>query len=81
MCNVPRSTDEKYISWQGMEEIKDMLFYSGKYEGGMVNDRAPHFIMFANWEPETSLLSGDRWNIVRIPDGRGEGIVCFHDWR
>jgi len=31
MCNVPRSTEERYISWQGLEEIKDMLFYSGKY--------------------------------------------------
>lgn len=60
MCNVPRSTEERFISWQGMEEIKDMLFYSRKYEGGMVNDRPPHFIMFANWEPDTSHISGDR---------------------
>lgn len=81
MCNVPRSTEERFISWQGMEEIKDMLFYSGKYEGGMVNDKPPHFIMFANWEPDTSHMSGDRWNIVRIPDGRGDGKVNFLNWR
>jgi len=81
MCNIPRSTEERFISWQGMEEIKDMLFYSGKYEGGMVNERPPHFIMFANWEPETGHMSGDRWNIVRIPDGKGDGRVNFHDWR
>lgn len=81
MCNVPRSTEERFISWQGMEEIKDMLFYSGKYEGGMVNDRSPHFVIFANWRPQTSNMSGDRWNIVRIPNGRGEGKVQEHDWR
>lgn len=81
MCNVPRSTDERYISWQGMEEIKDMLFYSGKYEGGMVNERSPHFIMFANWKPDPSQLSVDRLNTVRIPKGRGGGEVKEHDWR
>ncbi len=81
MCNIPRSTEERFISWQGMEEIKDMLFYSGKYEGGMVNEKPPHFIMFANWEPETCHMSGDRWNIVRIPDGKGDGQVNYHDWR
>ena len=81
MCNVPRSTEERFISWQGMEEIKDMLFYSGKYEGGMINDKPPHFIMFANWLPDTSHMSGDRWNICRIPDGRGDGTVNYHDWR
>ena len=81
MCNVPRSTEERFISWQGMEEIKDMLFYSGKYEGGMINDKPPHFVMFANWLPDTSHMSGDRWHICRIPDGRGDGTVHFHDWR
>lgn len=81
MCNVPRSVEERYISWQGMEEIKDMLFYSGKYEGGMINDKPPHFILFANWEPDTSHMSGDRWNIIRIPDGKGVGQVRFDDWR
>lgn len=81
MCNVPRSTEQQYISWQGMEEIKDMLFYSGKYEGGMINDKPPHFVIFANWLPDTIHMSGDRWNICRIPDGRGDGTVNYHDWR
>lgn len=80
MCNVPRSTEEKFISWQGMEEIKDMLFYSGKYEGGMINDKNPHFVMFANWLPDVSHMSGDRWNLCRIPDGKGDGIVKWHNW-
>lgn len=79
-CNIPRSVEEKYVSFTGIEEIKDMLFYSGKYEGGMVNADPPHLIMFGNWEPMTYTLSGDRWNIVRLPDGQGDGLVQLHDW-
>lgn len=80
LCNVPRSKDQKHISWSGIEQVKDMLFYSGKYEGGMVNDKHPHVLFFANWEPEEHELSGDRWNIVKIPDGPGEGKPKRHRW-
>lgn len=81
LVNIPRSKKQEHISWAGLEEIKDMIFYSGKYEGGMVNDKHPHVIFFANWEPEPENLSGDRWRIIRIPDGAGEGKPFYDDWR
>ena len=80
LCNVPRSKDSKHISWCGIEQVKDMLFYSGKYEGGMVNDKHPHVLFFANWEPDVEELSGNRWQIVRIPDGPGEGKPRYLRW-
>jgi len=81
LVNVPRSKKQEHISWGGIEEVKDMIFFSGKYEGGMVNDKHPHVVFFGNWEPDPSNLSGDRWRIIRIPDGRGEGKPFYDDWR
>lgn len=81
LINIPRSKKQEHISWGGIEQIKDMIFFSGKYEGGMINDKHPHVIFFANWEPEKEHLSGDRWRIIRIPDGEGEGLPFYDDWR
>jgi len=80
IINVPRSKKQEHMSWSGIEEVKDMIFYSGKYEGGMVNDKHPHVIFFANWEPEEQHLSGDRWRIIRLPNGEGEGRPFYDDW-
>lgn len=80
LCNIPRSTEEQYVSFTGLEEVKDMLFYSGKYEGGMVNQKPPHLVIFANWEPDTKKMSGDRWRVVRLPDGAGAGEPVMLDW-
>lgn len=53
--------------YQGLEEIKNGIFFSGKYESGMVMYDCPHIICFANWEPDTEALSSDRWNVKKIP--------------
>lgn len=66
LCNIPRSFSKEYISYQAFEEIKDMCFYSGKYEGGMIVGNCPHLFIFANCEPNVEKMSGDRWNIVNI---------------
>ncbi len=63
---IPRSHDEQYVSYEAIENIKDMYFYSGKYEGGAVCGPCPHLYVFANYEPDTSRMSEDRWNIVNI---------------
>lgn len=66
LINIPRCQDTGFLSWQGIEEIKDMFFYSGKYEGGMVCGKPPHVFIFANVPPDTTKLSSDRWRIWRI---------------
>ena len=65
LCNIPRSS-MNYISYAGIEEVKDMFFHSGKYEGGQVNGPRPHFFIFANERPEEDIVSSDRWVIKRI---------------
>lgn len=65
VIDIPRSNID-YVSWGAIEKIKDGLFYSGKYEGGMVIMNSPHVICMANSMPELSKLSLDRWNIKHI---------------
>lgn len=68
LINLPRSFNNDYLSFTGIEEVKDMCFYSGKYEGGMVLGNCPHIIIFSNQLPNLQELSNDRWNIYDIDD-------------
>jgi hypothetical protein len=65
VIDVPRSSFD-YISYQGIEEIKNGMFFSGKYESKMVIGPVPHLIVFANETPDTTKLSADRWQVIRI---------------
>lgn len=53
LSNIGLDKDLETIHYSGYEDIKDMLFYSGKYEGGMVCGNNPHLIIFANGKPTT----------------------------
>ena len=66
LINLPRSFNNDYLSYTGIEEVKDMCFYSGKYEGGMVLGNSPHIFIFSNEIPKLNELSIDRWNIYDI---------------
>lgn len=65
IVNVPRC-NENHVSYAAIEEIKDGLIYSGKYEGGFANIEHPHVIVVSNFYPEINKLSEDRWNIIEI---------------
>ena len=66
LVNLPRSLDASFLSFPGLESIKDMLFLSGKRKGGMVNGSPPHMAIFANVPPDMTQLSRDRWRIRKI---------------
>lgn len=65
LFDFPRSR-EAFISWEAIEEIKNGIFFSGKYEAGMVMFNTPHIICFSNFEPVRSFLSEDRWKVTKI---------------
>lgn len=67
LINLPRTFNIDYVSYEGIENVKDMYFYSGKYEGGMICGNPPHVIVFANDLPDEDKLSEDRWKIRNIP--------------
>jgi len=63
--DIPR-TAQNYINWTGLEEIKNGIFCSSKYESKMVVMNSPHIICFANFEPNEDVMSQDRWKVVEI---------------
>lgn len=67
ICDVPRHNLD-YINYGALEQIKNGLIYSGKYEGGQCLFGNPHLIILANERPDISKMSLDRWNIVFIED-------------
>ena len=63
--DIPR-TAQGYINWTALEEIKNGIFCSSKYESKMVMMNCPHIICFANFEPDLSVMSEDRWKVVEL---------------
>lgn len=55
-----------HVSYKAIEDIKNGCFYASKYESGMVLINSPHVIVFANYPPDCSQLSEDRWVVQRI---------------
>lgn len=63
--DVPRSNVD-YLSYTGIEEIKNGCFASQKYESGMVIMNSPHILIFANTMPKFETMSMDRWKVGYI---------------
>lgn len=69
LINIPRESNS-FVSWSGIEEIKDMFFYSGKYEGGMICGDSPHVLLFSNEPPPFDKVSKDRWKAFQIIENK-----------
>lgn len=54
-------TQENYICYQAIEDLKNGQFFNTKYESTMVIYNWPHIVCFSNFEPNFSALSADRW--------------------
>lgn len=66
IIDLPRSFNKSFLSYQGIEEIKNGLFFSGKFESNMVCYNCPHLIIFSNEYPDMNKLSADRWVITNL---------------
>lgn len=72
IVDCPRSAQE-YINYGAIEQMKNGLIFSGKYEGHLLVFNCPHVFVFANQPPDKSKMSMDRWNIQRIDCPRNGG--------
>lgn len=59
-------SNETFVSYDAIETVKNGIFYSTKYESGMNIYNTPHVLIFSNFNPETSKLSKDRWDVTAI---------------
>ncbi len=69
LIDVPRDSGNR-ISYAGLEQIKQGLFFSNKYESGMCIFNPPHLIVFANEAPQIGKLSTDKIEILQIVNGK-----------
>lgn len=67
VLDYPRNMENR-ISYEVMECIKNGIFFSPKYESRQVVFNTPHLICFANFPPNLSALSDDRWEIIEIDE-------------
>lgn len=63
--NLSKSLEGR-ISYQGIEAIKDGLFFSAKYESGMVVMDNPHVVVMANFLPDFGALARNRWTVYEL---------------
>lgn len=66
--DIPRDVGNT-ISYATLEEVKNGLMFSTKFESGQVIFNIPHIIVFANKEPVLSKLSEDRWDVRKLEGG------------
>lgn len=66
LIDLPRTYNNDYLSYTGIEEIKNGMFFNTKYESDMVIFNRPHIIIFSNCVPCVDNLSNDRWIIKNL---------------
>ncbi len=76
--DVPR-TCRQFLRYDGIEEVKNALFFSGKYESDMVVGNPPHLFIFANFSPDKSTMSKDRWDVKNIGKNDDDGSCYSSD--
>lgn len=59
-------TVENRVNYEALEQCKDGMMFSAKYESRMKVFNSPHVIVFANFAPEYDKLSMDRWKVCKL---------------
>lgn len=65
LMDLTRS-QQNHLSYHGLEQIKNGIFFNEKYESGMCIYEEPHVIIMANFRPQLERLSLDRWRVMKI---------------
>jgi len=65
--NLPRAS-KNHVDFSGLEDVKDGNIASTKYEGAEHTFPPPHVFVFANYAPDKSKLTKDRWVIKNLDE-------------
>lgn len=57
---------QEYVGYGPIEQLKNGICFSPKYESGMKRYDVPHVMIFANFMPDQTKMSADRWVIVEL---------------
>jgi len=67
--DLPRSFSKKSFDWGAIEQVKNGLVFSGKYESTQCVFNSPHIFIFSNcppWGEEDEYWSKDRLEVIEI---------------
>ena len=64
--DCPRSKQGEFIQYDFLEEVKNGLVFSSKYESRMKYLCPCHVVVMMNEDPDPTKLSSDRYNIIRL---------------
>ncbi len=73
IVDIPRDGSQ-YVSYAGLEKIKDGAFFSEKFESGMCRFNKPHVVCFANEPPCYEKMSLDRWKVFNVDESVTEEL-------
>ena len=65
IIDVPRAKSE-HLQYSFLEELKDGVLFSPKYQSRMDYFEPPHVLVFMNTDPDMAQLSDDRYRIIKI---------------
>lgn len=63
--DLPMSIEHNF-NYSALEQVKNGMIFSSKYESNMKIFNRPHVIVLSNWGPDKSQLSQDRWDIRQL---------------
>ena len=66
--DLTRSTETGAVEvvYEVIEQLLDQVISSGKYDSQSVWFDVVHILVFANFEPNRTTMSNDRWNVHHI---------------
>lgn len=73
LIDLPRSYDGRDSIYEGLEMLSNSMCTSMKYVGGSLIWQPNHVIVTANFLPDQSKMSKDRWKLWRIYTNEQEG--------
>jgi len=66
LVDAPRSKQGEFVQYDFLEELKNGMVFSPKYESIVKKFKTPHVVVMMNEEPDMNKLSNDRYNIIRL---------------
>jgi hypothetical protein len=80
LVTLHRST-ESVVNYQAIEQFKDGVFTSTKYQSTSITAPPKNIVLFSNYDPDWDALSIDRWKIMVLKSGGNFNVYCHTQFK